>query len=323
MGGRIWVESEPGRGSVFHFTADFPVTGAHLAAPPGARLASPGAETNLLKGLNVLIIDPNANCRRILRDMLRRWEMTAVLAGSTQDALAAAEQAAASGQRFDAVLADAHTPAIDAILGPSAEFQPATSAPRIVLLNSLDSGTLSAGLRESGRYIVKPVTPQSLSDTLLRVLGKKLAPAAAPASRIPERSRHQLHILLAEDNVVNQKVAARLVERLGHSVQVAANGEQAIEACTKQKFDLILMDIQMPVMNGYDASRAIRASEQGTDRHVPIVALTAHAMKDDRGICLQAGMDDYLAKPIHPGELAAALERWGAASGHAETARIG
>jgi CheY-like chemotaxis protein len=120
-----------------------------------------------------------------------------------------------------------------------------------------------------------------------------------------------MRILLADDNAVNQKVAARLLEKLGHSVEVTSNGAEALAAFTRGTFDLILMDMQMPVMDGYDATQAIRAAEQGTPRHIPIVALTAHAMKGDREICLKAGMDDYLGKPIRPQELASVLERWG------------
>ena len=119
-----------------------------------------------------------------------------------------------------------------------------------------------------------------------------------------------MHILLAEDNVVNQKVAARLLEKQGHRVRVTANGVEALEALSHDAFDLILMDVQMPVMNGYDATRNIREEEQGSGRHIPIVALTAHAMKGDREVCLKAGMDDYLGKPIHPVELLAVIERW-------------
>jgi CheY-like chemotaxis protein len=121
----------------------------------------------------------------------------------------------------------------------------------------------------------------------------------------------RLHILLAEDNAVNQKVGVRLLEKQGHAVEVAANGALALEALTRDTFDLVLMDVQMPVMNGYDATQAIRAGERNTGRHLPVVALTAHAMKGDRETCLNAGMDDYLGKPIHPIELVAVLERWG------------
>jgi two-component system, sensor histidine kinase and response regulator len=144
----------------------------------------------------------------------------------------------------------------------------------------------------------------------LKVLGegqRRIVPSIA----VRAASGRPLHVLLAEDNAVNRKVASRFLEKQGHSVEVTTNGAEALAAFARDGFDLILMDAQMPVMNGYDATQAIRAAERGTGRHIPIVALTAHVMKGDREVCLTSGMDDYLGKPIHPQELAAVLERWG------------
>jgi two-component system sensor histidine kinase/response regulator len=169
---------------------------------------------------------------------------------------------------------------------------------------------------------VKPVTRANLLSAILRVLGGEPQLLVPTRGALPAATGRPLRILLADDNAVNQKVAARLLEKLGHSVEVTSNGAEALAAFTRGTFDLILMDMQMPVMDGYDATQAIRAAEQGTQRHIPIVALTAHAMKGDREICLQAGMDDYLGKPIRPQELASVLERWGKPWPHATTSLV-
>jgi signal transduction histidine kinase/DNA-binding response OmpR family regulator len=305
MGGAMWVESVPGQGSTFHFTVNVAV-----AAVPGASAQIPEAEA--LRGLAVLVVDDNATNRRILNETLLHWGMNPVLAGSGPEALDILRGHVRSGDRFALLLLDAHMPDMDGFtLAAHIQEDPALVGPRIMMLSSLDIGTIRPELRETGHYVVKPVTRANLLNAILRVLGgepPRLVPSRGTA---PAASGRPLRILLAEDNAVNQKVAARLLEKLGHSVEVTSNGAEALAAFTRGGFDLILMDVQMPVMDGYDATLAIRAAEQGTPRRIPIVALTAHAMKGDREICLQAGMDDYLGKPIRPRELAAVLERWG------------
>jgi len=211
------------------------------------------------------------------------------------------------------VLLDAQMPGVDGFtLARQIQEDPDLAGPQIMMLSSLDVGSMGPELREMGHYLVKPVTRPSLLNAILKVLGQR-GPERSVISRSSASSTTErpLNILLAEDNAVNQKLAARLLEKQGHSVEVTSNGVEALAALTRDKFDLILMDVQMPVMNGYDATHAIRAAEHGTDQHIPIVALTAHAMKGDREICLEAGMDDYLSKPIHLPELVALLERWG------------
>ena len=158
---------------------------------------------------------------------------------------------------------------------------------------------------------MKPVTRPNLLAAILDALGEGRPRQASPERAPVAAAGRPLHILLAEDNVVNQKVAARLLEKQGHFVEVASNGVEALAALESKIFDLILMDAQMPVMNGYNATEVIRERERGTGQHIPIVALTAHAMKGDRETCLNSGMDDYLGKPIHPMELVAMMERWG------------
>jgi PAS domain S-box-containing protein len=308
MGGRIWVESEEGRGSAFHFTATFDL-------PDGPRVTDRVSEPDLLHGLDVLVVDDNATSRRILCESLRRWRMRPVPADCAAMALDVLRGLARTGDRFPLVLLDAHMPVVDGFtLARQIQEDAALAGPRIMMLSSLDIKSLVPELRESGHYLVKPVTQANLLAAILNVLGEGRQQLAPSNSSPPAASVPPLHILLAEDNVVNQKVAASLLQKQGHAVEVARNGAEALAALTRERFDLILMDLQMPVMNGYDATKAIRAAERAGGRHVPIVALTAHAMKGDRETCLKAGMDDYLGKPIHPMELVAVIERWGRAA---------
>ena len=305
MGGRIWVESKAGQGSSFHFTLNLAVTAASGARD---RPSKPEA----LRGLSVLVVDDNATNRRVLHETLVRGGMKPVLAGCGQEALDILRLRARTGHRFALVLVDAHMPDTDGFeLARQIEEDPSLAAPRIMMVNSLDLGAIGPEFRETAHYLVKPVTTQNLLNGILRIRGEEQQRPAPASAAVPASTERPLRILLAEDNVINQKVATRLLEKQGHSVEVASNGMEALTASTRDSFDLILMDVQMPVMSGYDATQAIRAIEQGTPRHIPIVALTAYAMKGDREICLKSGMDDYLAKPIRPQELAAVLERWG------------
>jgi signal transduction histidine kinase/CheY-like chemotaxis protein len=305
MGGHIWVESEMGKGSAFHFTANF-------AIPDAPRVRTAIAEPESLHGLDVLVVDDNATNRRILYETLLRWQMKPVLADGASMALDIMRRFAGSGDRFALVLLDAHMPEVDGFtLARQIREDPALAGPRIMMLSSLDMGSLRPELRDSGHYVVKPVTRANLLGAILNVMGEA-QPRPLPSIGTPvAKTVRPLHILLAEDNLVNQKVATRLLEKQGHSVEVAPNGADALAALRRDTFDLILMDVQMPVMNGYDATQVIRTGERGTNRHIPIVALTAHAMKGDREVCLKAGMDDYLGKPIHPMELASVIERLG------------
>ena len=306
MGGRTWVDSEVGKGSAFHFTMTLA-----LPAAPGVRPGIP--ELEALRGLAVLVVDDNAASRRILCDTLLRWGMKPVLAGSGPEAMDIVRQRARSLDRFALFLLDSQMPGVDGFtLARQIEEEDAPAGPRVMMLGSLDMVSIGPELRGTGRYVVKPVTPANLLGAILRALGEGGEQRCAlPRSAAYPVAERPLHILLVEDNVVNQKVAVRLLEKQGHSVAIACNGEEALAAFLRGRFDVILMDVQMPVMNGYEATQAIRTAERGTGSHTSIVALTAHAMTGDRELCLQAGMDDYLGKPIHPSELLAVLERQG------------
>jgi signal transduction histidine kinase/CheY-like chemotaxis protein len=306
MGGKIWVESEPGKGSEFHFTASFRAAGA---SQPARAL-----DAEELSGLAVLLVDDNATNRLILEEMLVRWRMQPVLAESGARALEILRERALAGERFALVLLDAHMPEMDGFTLASVIRQDRSFAgPRIMMLSSLDVRPAAAEASADGitEYLAKPVTRSSLFKAILKALGQPeqthVANSGVPASAM---ETPLLRILLAEDNPVNRKVAVRLLEKQGHSVTAVADGQNAVEAVAHSQFDLVLMDVQMPLMNGFDATRAIRAHEAGVGGHIPIVALTAHAMHGDREICVDAGMDDYLSKPLQPRDLYAVLARW-------------
>jgi two-component system, sensor histidine kinase and response regulator len=304
MGGRIWVESEVGKGSTFHFTVAF-----RPAASPAAHARTP--ELEFLRGMSVLLVDDNASNRLIMAEILRGWGMSPTLAESGARALEVLRQHARAGKHFALTLVDARTPDMGgfALAGRIQQEHPLDGR-CIMLLSSLDVRSLVPELTTSGTndYLVKPVTRWSLLKSILKLLGPTREPAPTEDGSACAGAAAPLHILLAEDNPVNQKVAVRLLEKQGHSVVVASDGAEALKA--SGPFDLILMDVQMPVMNGYDATRGIRAREGKSERHVPIIALTAHAMQGDRELCLAAGMDDFLSKPIQPRDLYAVLARW-------------
>jgi CheY-like chemotaxis protein len=300
----MWLESEAGSGSTFHFTVSLAVPFA-----PGVSTRLPAPE--MLHGLAVLVVDDNATNRRILYETLAAWKMRPVLADSGASALLTLRQHAGAGERFALLLLDAQMPGMDGFtLARQIQEDPEIAGPRIMMLSSLDLGAIQPELRQSGHYLVKPVTRPNLLNAILRVLGGGSRQHVLPRGAVPSAAGRSLRVLLADDNAVNRKVASRLLEKQGHTVELACDGAEALAAFAHDSFDLILMDVQMPVMNGYDATRAIRAQERGTPQHISIVALTAHAIKGDREICLAAGMDDYLGKPIRPAELAAVLERW-------------
>jgi signal transduction histidine kinase/CheY-like chemotaxis protein/HPt (histidine-containing phosphotransfer) domain-containing protein len=309
MGGNIWVESEAEVGSVFHFTINFVVSEA------GEGRVAPAALEDLLH-LPVLIIDDNATNRCILRKMVERWQMRAEEAASGAEGLKKLQSSFASGLPYRLVLLDEQMPEMNGFevirqIRAHPELKDAT----IMMLTSADQGAATAKCREFGvkACLVKPIKPSSLLMSIRRVLAKPEEETVGPLLAASETTTiYPLCILLAEDNAVNQKLALALLEKSGHHVALAANGAEAVAMWRERDFDLILMDVQMPVLDGLTATRQIRQQENTNGTHIPIVAMTAHAMAGDREHCLEAGMDDYLSKPINRQEILAVLARQGA-----------
>jgi two-component system, sensor histidine kinase and response regulator len=299
MSGRIWLESEPSKGSCFHFTARVGIADRTLLAK--------SEEPIQTEGLSVLVVDDNLTNRRILKGMLERWKMKPVLAAGADEALVALE--AGGGVSFSLLLIDAHMPEVDGfMLVERMRTHAEMKKTAIMMLTSDGQRGDAARCRELGiaAYLVKPVVQSQLLEAILRVLGSKAQAGDKPAfikRHSLQEERRGLRVLLAEDNAINQKLASRLIEKRGHTVVVAENGHQALAELAKQEFDLVVMDVSMPEMDGFEAAAAIRAGEKATGGHLPIIALTAHAMKGDREKCLAAGMDGYISKPIDAKEL--------------------
>jgi PAS domain S-box-containing protein len=307
MGGRIWVESEVGKGSVFQFTARF-----GIQKNPVAKTALPSLSD--FQDMPVLVVDDNRINRRILAEMLNQWGMQPTLAEDAPSALAALEQAEARAEPFTLALLDCMMPHMDGFdLVLQIKERPALANLRMIMLSSADRRSDAARCRELGvaAYLTKPLKQSELLNRIASVLGgggaaeSRVPSAAPPASPVNQRP---LQILLAEDNVVNQRLAATVLEKRGHVVVVAPDGKQAVSDWKRQPFDVILMDVQMPEMDGFEATAAIREAERQTGQHIPIVAMTAHAMKGTSERCLAAGMDGYVSKPLQVSELLRILD---------------
>jgi PAS domain S-box-containing protein len=301
MGGQMWLESDVGQGSTFHFTARFD------PAPKPVEKRTPAQQVKLA-GLSVLAVDSNATNRRILETVLTNWGMKPVVVADGQAALIAMYQAHESGEPFPLVLLDCHLPDMDGCaLAAEIKRRPALNAATLIMLTSVSQTGNSERLRELGiaASLTKPIRQAELLNTIIAMLGQTSHAPARPAPARAQRPRAAggLHILLAEDNAVNQRLAIRLLEKQGHSVVATNNGREALGALGQEHFDLVLMDIQMPALSGLETTAIIRNQERATGAHIPIIALTAHAMKGDRERCLEAGMDAYVSKPIQAAEL--------------------
>jgi signal transduction histidine kinase/CheY-like chemotaxis protein/ligand-binding sensor domain-containing protein len=305
MGGRIWMESTEGKGSAFHFTASLGV--GKVTEPPLAITSA------ALAGLAALVVDDNGTNRRILQEMLTSWGMRSTVAESATAALDCVRQAK---EHFALILIDFDMPHMNgsSLVELLHKDPNPTAKAKVIMLTSAGQRGDALRCREFGvaAYLTKPVGQPELFDCVVRVLGTRSnngAGSAAPmAHDIVREGARRLQILLAEDNAVNQKFAERLLTRHGHQVTVTCNGREALAALDRETFDLVLMDVQMPEMDGFEATSAIRSKESRTGLHIPIIAMTAHAMTGDRERCLAAGMDGYVSKPIHGKELFEAIE---------------
>jgi two-component system, sensor histidine kinase and response regulator len=357
MGGRIWVESVLEKGSAFHFTANFGMGKKSVETSPGVDSAS-------LARLGALIVDDNATNRRVFAEMLRRMGMRCEVAENGAVALQCLKQAQ---DRFAVILTDLNMPNMNGfeLVEQLRRFPELTGAAKVIMLTSAGQRGDAARCRELrvAAYLTKPVCQSELSEAVVRVLSDPETPqepAAQVTPAVRQGRKRKLKVLLVEDNAVNQKLAARLLEKDGHTVTVTSNGrealaalgrarespaapgqareapaapdqvreapaapdqgreapaldQEALTALDQQPFDIVLMDVQMPEMDGFEATAAIRAGERGSSRHIPIVAMTAHAMQGDRERCLAAGMDSYLSKPIKAQQLTELLEKFAVA----------
>jgi signal transduction histidine kinase/DNA-binding response OmpR family regulator len=307
MGGRMWVESVVGQGSTFHFTARFGSQRQDVDQRAPATAAR-------LRDVSVLIVDDNATNRRNLHELLTHWGMRPTSVDSGHAALAILTQARDMGAAFPLVLLDALMPEMDGFtLAAQIKQHPALAGTIIMMLTAGGQGGDAARGHALGiaRYLTKPIIQDELWDALLLTLGALSTPSAPALATWPMAREHRqrLRVLLAEDNVVNQRLAARLLEKWGHTVIVASTGKEAFTTLAQEPCDLVLMDVQMPEMGGLEATAAIRAQEWWTGTHVPIIAMTANAMQGDAEQCLAAGMDAYIAKPIRPEDLYTAIDQ--------------
>ena len=306
MHGRIWIDSEIGRGSTFHFTAEFGIAAdQHRPAP---------AELDSLHELPVLVVDDNLTNRRILSEMLQHWHMQPVLADSAATARKALQTAEASQRPIRLILLDHHMPGEDGIHFAESLHGTLKHGQCPIIMISSGSSPIDVDLGEKygiGRFMTKPVIASELLNEVLHQFGRfTTAEPLQPQSATPLLRVQPRRVLLVEDNEINRRVALGLLRSRAHQAVVAENGREAVNTLAEQEFDVVLMDMQMPVMDGYEATAEIRKREHQTGGHIPIVAMTAEAMRGDRERCLAVGMDDYVVKPIDPAEMYRAIERF-------------
>lgn len=313
MGGRIWVESEYGVGSRFHFTVKLGITSTQRAG-----MADKKASFEILYGVKVLIVDDNRTNRRILEGLVKRWGMKPTTALDGEKALTALWTAREEDDPYDLILTDMHMPKMDGFsLVERVKQSPELSTLTIMMLTS---GSHKGDIARCGElgvsaYLLKPVRQSELREAIVRVLSVKkqigaISMITQDSLQESRRSANSLQILLAEDNLVNQKLAIRLLEKRGHQVVVVSNGKEALTALEGGSYDLVLMDVQMPEMDGLEATLLLREQEKISGQHQAVIAMTALVMKGDRERCIAAGMDGYLPKPIHPQELDEVLESY-------------
>jgi len=310
MGGRIWVESEPRRGSTFHFTARF---GIDSAARP---IPEPPLPEASLPGVPLLLVDTNIASLERLKKILVRWNLAPTVVSSTPDALAALKTAEQSAALYRLLLLDSEMPDLDRLVKEQFRVSGHASAHIVLMISSSESAEKKEFYRNLGitAFLHKPVRHEDLRKTMMGALGKAVMPNPT-AGPVEQKSLRPARILLAEDHPVNQRLATKILQKWGHQVTVAPNGRRAVELHGQSSFDLILMDVQMPQTGGMEATAAIRERERTLGAHIPIIAMTAHAIKGDREKCVAAGMDDYISKPINPELLFALIEKYLGAGG--------
>ncbi len=306
MGGAIWVESQPGQGSKVHFTLRVALQDAPA---PRAELLPPEE----LRGLRALIVDDNLANRKVLTGMLTPWGIQPTAVEGGRAALNALEIAKSSASPYQIILLDGQMPKMDGFaLAGLIRKDPALMAGTIMMVTSAGRLGDAARCRELGisAYLLKPILQRELMQAISNVL------KAGPPEKAPLVTRHslredrnRLRILVVEDNAVNQALALRLLQKRGYTVVTAGDGREALQTLVQEDFDVVLMDVQMPEMDGFEATAAIRERERSSGRHIPIMAITAHALKGDRERCLSAGMDAYTSKPIRPSDLFATIEK--------------
>jgi len=306
MDGRIWVESEPGKGSTFHFLIALAVQQSPTSRPTPLLPAQ-------LRNLHALIVDDNFTNRRVLHGILSRWDMKPTAVDGGRAALQAIEIARNAGHPFPLILLDGQMPEMDGFaLAEQIQKDQLVNA-TIMMLTSAGHLGDAARCRELGisAYLVKPIRQGELLAAICQLLDKtaKTEPGPLVTRHTLREDMHRIRILVAEDNAINQTLAVRLLEKRGYSVSVAPDGQAAVEAFQAGGFELVLMDIQMPGMDGFEATAAIREREKLTGGHIPIVAMTAHALVGDQERCLASGMDGYVSKPIRTSELFAVIEK--------------
>ncbi len=312
MGGKLSVESEPDKGSTFQFTARFSVDG-------DAPVASP-RPTGELRGKAILLVDDNGTSRQILSEILSSWELKVTVAGGAREALELLEGTAGTERSFPLALVDSAMPGMDGFAFVESLRNRGCLSTAVVLMLP-PRGLLQKERHSAGpgiaAYVSKPVRQSDLLAALLKACGAGTEPAAPAATALLEplgAGRPSRRVLLAEDNPINQHLARLALEKRGHQVVVVEDGREAVDILQRESFDVVLMDLSMPQMDGLEATASIRKQEQGTARHVPILALTAHALRGDKARCLAAGMDGYLSKPLRVAELCAAVEGAGSES---------
>jgi CheY-like chemotaxis protein len=313
--GKIWLESQVGRGTQFHFTARFEVSKNKLEKESLAQSLAPA---EILRDARVLVVDDNRTNRRILVAMLKLWEMKSNSVESGEEALAELSASRTCGEPHALVLVDAHMPGIDGLALVQRIWEIPELSVAVMMLTSAGHRGDAARCKELGiaAYLLKPIRRSELREAIARILGRRDAHIPVPqAARDSQPGAgdvaEPLRILVAEDNLLNQRSIARLLEKRRHRVTIVANGREAISALDEERYDLVLMDVQMPEIDGMEATTIIRDKEKLGGVHQVVIALTAHAMKGDQEKCLAEGMDANLTKPIRPQELDEVLVNYG------------